>query len=236
MVTLWPDEPHAGSGFAADQALCPTAPTFDVARYQLLTSLARLRDASRLVERDDGWGSHVLMLRPSLVLAAKAAWIVRPKGSEERVGRTIGMLIADQQRGAAAMRDAVSQGATPEFGDLANNFDRDSKRLRNTASVSPIKLPGDQDMIRALGSDVDMYYGTDDASSDVQLLWNASSSLAHGETWFGQLSGGRRPRMLGGILTSRSFDAVCSGINTTSQRLTDLATRAPTEPQAPSAT
>jgi len=88
-------------------------------------------------------------------------------------------------------------------------------------------------MIRELGDDVDTYYGTDDTSSDVQLLWNASSSLAHGETWFTQLSVGRQPRRLGGILTSRSFDAVCSGINTTSLRVVSLAMNPTESPTAP---
>lgn len=86
-------------------------------------------------------------------------------------------------------------------------------------------------MIRALGHDVDTYYGTNDTLSDVQLLWNASSSLAHGETWFGQFSGGRRPRRLGALLTSRSFDAVCSGISTVSMRVVELAMN-PVEPTA----
>jgi len=137
-VTLWPDEPYPGSGFAADHASCPNVPTFDVARHQLLTSLGRLRDAAKLVEDDDGWGSHILMLRPSLVLVAKAAWIVRPERSEERVGRTLGMLVDDQRRGAAAMREAASQGAIPAFGDLADNFDRSSDRLSSGARIPPI--------------------------------------------------------------------------------------------------
>jgi hypothetical protein len=109
IVMLWPTEPHPGSGFADDYALCSNAPTFDLARHQLLTALRRLQDAAGLVVNDDGWGSHILTLRPSLVLAAKGAWIVRPQRSEERVGRTLGMLLEDQRRGAAAMRRAVSQ-------------------------------------------------------------------------------------------------------------------------------
>lgn len=228
IVTTWPNEASPGSGFAADHALCPAAPTFDVARFQLLTSLRRLRDAAKLVDLDDGWGSHILMLRPSLVLVAKAAWIVRPDGPEDRVGRTLGMLVANQTRGAAAMRDAVSQGAIPEFDDLADNFDRSSSRLSRGVSPVPIRPPGDQAMIRELGREVDSYYGSDDTSADMQLLWNASSSLAHGETWFSQLSGGHRPRRLAEVLTSRSFAAVCSGLNTTSLRLVALAANATT--------
>ena len=224
VVTLWPQQPAAKSGFAADQSLCTDVPTFSIARYQILTSLRRLREAARLSSEDDGWGSHVLMLRPALVLAAKAAWIVRPDVSEERVGRALGMLVSDQGRGAKAMRAAVLQGAIPEFGDLADNFDRNSQGLARGAPVAPIRPLGDEAIIRELGQDVDTHYGSTDAASDMQLLWNASSSLAHGETWFSQISGGDNRKRLREVLTSRSFDSVCSGIDTTSLRITWHAT------------
>ncbi len=83
------------------------APTFVVVRYQLLTALRRLRDAARLHKDDDGSGSHILMLRPALVLVAKAAWILRPEQPERRVGRVVGMLVDDRRGGAQAMRKAV---------------------------------------------------------------------------------------------------------------------------------
>lgn len=233
-VALWPLDPHSGSGFEADRSLNSAAQPFDVARHQLLSSVRRLREAAKLFEGDDGWGSHILMLRPALVMVAKAAWILRPDGSEERVARTVGMLIDNQRRGARAMREAVSQGALPEFGDVADKFDQSAGALKRGTPVAPIRPPNDQTMILELGADVDRYYGTVDSSSDVQLLWNASSSLSHGETWFGQLAGGLRPRRLGKVLTSRSFDAVCSGINLTSLRVLELATNAPEAP-APSA-
>jgi len=218
-VALWPSEPAAGSSFAADNALGSVAPTFDVARHQLLTAIRRLRDAARLAGRDDGWGSHILMLRPALVLVAKAAWVVRPEQSAERVGRALGTLLSDQRRGATAMRDAVSQGAIAEFGHLALKYESNADALESSGSVPSIKPPADQAMIRELGRDVDLYYGSDDTQSDMQLLWNASSSLAHGETWFNQLTGGLRRQRLGDVLTSRSFDCVCSGINVTSLRI-----------------
>lgn len=53
----------------------------------------------------------------------------------------------------------------------------------------------------------------------MQILWNASSSLAHGERWFSLLAGGRRRAGVANILTTRSLDVVCSGINTTALRL-----------------
>lgn len=223
MVALWPSEATAGSSFAADATLCSAVPTFDIVRYQVLSSIRRLREAARLVEHDDGWGSHILMLRPSLVLVAKAAWIIRPDGSADRIGRALGNLLGDQRRGASAMRNAVSQGAISAFGDLADKYEANATALDVSTPIAAIRPPGDEVIIREMGLDVDLYYGTDDTLADVQLLWNASSSLAHGETWFNQLSGGLRPRGLDRVLTSRSFDAVCSGINVASLRITQLA-------------
>lgn len=134
------------------------------------------------------------------------------------------------------MRDAVSQGAMPEFGEVASKFDRSYNSLADLVSVTPEKQPGDEKLIRALGGDVNSYYGIDDASSDMQLLWNASSSLAHGETWFSLLSGGLQRKPLAEIFTARSFDTVCSGINTTSLRILQLATFPPAGAQPPAAT
>ncbi|MGA3541592.1 hypothetical protein ACK8GE_20125 [Micromonosporaceae bacterium DT194] len=178
---------------------------------------------------DDGWGTHILMLRPALVLAAKAAWIVRPARSEERVSRSLGVLLNDQRRGARAMRNAVSQGAISEFEQVASKFDRSSSNLANLVPLASVDPLGDEKLIRELGSDVNSYYGIDDALSHMQLLWNASSSLAHGETWFPLLSGGLQRRPFAEILTAQSFDAVCSGINTTSLRILQLATTPPAQ-------
>jgi hypothetical protein len=58
----------------------------------------------------------------------------------------------------------------------------------------------DESMIVNLGSEIDRYYGTNSATSDVQLLWNASS-LAHGERWYSTLTAGPR-RAVAEILTS----------------------------------
>ena len=229
-VQLWPDEPSAGSGFADDLALSAQLSSYTMARTQLLTSMRRLRNAARLVKEDDDWGTHLLMLRPALVLAAKASWIVRPNRSEERVSRTLGMLSNDQRRGAKAMREAVSQAAIPEFKDVADKFDRSSGDLVSGVPIAPVNPPGDQTMIRELGGDVNAHYGTDDASSDMQLLWNVSSSLAHGETWFSLLSGGLQRKPFADILTAQSFDIVRSGINTTSLRILRHATTPPGPP------
>jgi hypothetical protein len=230
-VTLWPDSPSAGSGFAGDRALSAQVDSYTVVRTQLLTSIRRLRVAAGLVEDDDGWGAHLLMLRPALVLAAKAAWIARPDYSEERVRRTLGVLLNDQRRGAKAMREAVSQGAIPEFEQVASKFEKSRNKLAALVPLAPVDPSGDQTMIRELGADVDRYYGTEDASSDMQLLWNVSSSLAHGEKWFSLLSGGLQRRPFATILTTRSLDIVCSAINTTSLRIVELVAAPPARAQ-----
>jgi hypothetical protein len=84
-------------------------------------------------------------------------------------------------------------------------------------------------LIRELGGDVNSYYGSNDASSDMQLLWKVSSSLAHGETWFSLLSGGLQRKPFAKILAAQSLDIVCSGINTTSLRILLLATTPPAQ-------
>lgn len=227
LVAMWPEEPASESGFATDIVLSPDMSTFDLVRHQLLTSLRRLRNAAQLVEDDDGWGTHLLMLRPALVLASKSAWIIRTDQSSERIGRSLGVLLTDRQNGARAMRKAVEQGAIAGFGDVAARFDRSATDLTESVPVPTVKQPHDERLIQALGDDVDGYYGTDDAKSHLQLLWNASSCLAHGETWFPFLSGGLQRRPFSEILTSQSFDVMCSAFNTTALRVLGLALTSP---------
>lgn len=50
--------------------------------------------------------------------------------------------------------------------------------------------PPDERLINERGGDIDEYYGSSDGRPDLQLLWNAASSLAHGERWYGSLTGG----------------------------------------------
>ena len=121
--------------------------------------------------------------------------------------------------GAKAMRDAVGQGAIPQFVSLGAAFERSAVQIESRAPQKPERPPVDQVLIQTLGSDVDRYYGTDTASADMQVLWNSSSSLSHGERWFSALTSGHRRSGLADVLTVRSLDAVCSGINTTSLRL-----------------
>jgi hypothetical protein len=194
--------------------------TYNVTRIQLLEAIRRLETAGGLVRRrsEAEWGSHLVVLRPALVLTAKAAWIVRPDASQERVARAVGIVIKDQQMGARAMHEAVVQGAPLAFKSVSEALTRTANLISAGAPSRPVRPLGDQALIRELATDVDCYYGSSDAATDMQLLWNASSSLAHGERWFSVLAGGRRAQ-IAETLTTRSLDAVCSSINVTSLRL-----------------
>lgn len=230
---LWPSEPSPGSGFAADGESGSSVSTYVVTRIQLLEAIQRLRAAASLIRRqqDAEWGAHLVILRPALVLTAKAGWIVRPDASPERVGRAIGLVISDQRMGARAMQAAVDQGALPAFGSVGAAFERSANLVASNSPQRPVAPLGDQALIRELASDVDGYYGTANASADMQILWNASSGLAHGERWFSVLSSGRRRSRLADILTARSLDVICSGINTTSLRLLWHASSPPAAPE-----
>lgn len=83
--------------------------------------------------------------------------------------------------------------------------------------------PRDESMIADVGSMIDRYYGINTVTSDVQLLWNMSNSLAHGEGWYPTLTAGPRRVPVAEILTTRSFDAVCGGLNVTGLRTLTLA-------------
>jgi hypothetical protein len=124
------------------------------------------------------------------------------------------------------MRKAVEQGTPEVFGAVGSVFQRSQAAVKSAVhGLTPDahkRPPGDESMIVDLGSEIDNYYGTDDATSDVQLLWNASSSLAHGERWYSTLTAGPR-RAVAEILTTRSFDVVCSGLHVTGLRILALA-------------
>ena len=87
--------------------------------------------------------------------------------------------------------------------------------------------PRDEEMISELGDDIDDYYGTRSGRSELQLLWNAASSLAHGERWYTSLVSRAERKQVAEVLTARSTDAVCSAINVTHLRMICLAFRPP---------
>jgi hypothetical protein len=125
------------------------------------------------------------------------------------------------------MRKALERGAPNAFGSAASSFERSSAAilasLQERSDDAEMKPPRDESLILNLGSEINRYYGTVDAVSDLQLLWNASSSLAHGERWYSVLTSRPRRAEIASILTVRSFDGVCSGINVTGLRLAELA-------------
>jgi hypothetical protein len=128
------------------------------------------------------------------------------------------------------MRKALEQGAPNAFGNVARSFERSSAAilasLQERSVEAEKKPPRDESLILNLGSEIDRYYGTKDAVSDLQLLWNASSSLAHGECWYSVLTSRPHRAEIATILTMPSFDGVCSGVNVTGLRLMELAVSA----------
>jgi hypothetical protein len=129
------------------------------------------------------------------------------------------------------MRKAVEVGAPNLFESVAVMFDRTGTELRTTAgkvmgAVSE-KPPRDEKLIRELGGDINKYYGTGHATADLQLLWNVSSSLSHGERWHSLLTGPGRGAEVARTLTTRSLDVVCSAINVTGLRIASLAATPP---------
>lgn len=221
VASVWPDEPSPGSGFAHDHARVPDVSTYTIVRVQLLAAIERLQGAATLGRSRSALesGAHFLLLRPALVLAAKAAWIVRPDETAARVARSVGLVRSDRLMGQRAMRFASEQGAPEAFAKVGDFFGRSANSLAENSPVPPSQVPRDETLIQELGTDVDRYYGTDQARSDVQILWNASSSLSHGERWFSALADGHRQAKVAETLTARSFDVVSSAINTTSLRV-----------------
>ncbi len=235
VTEMWPAKPSPGSGFAADAELAPFS-TYTVARVLLVGGLDSLQAAARLGQdpRAAGQGMHVLLLRPAVVSTAKAAWLVAPDDATDRVSRTARVLAEDRRQGARAMERAVAAGAPDAFEAVGDMFTRARSRLLAVAGHLSMhaekRPPKDEALIHELGQSVDRYYGTADAVADLQLLWNTSSSLAHGERWYSTLTSGSRRARVAETLATRSFDVVCSGINFTFLRIMTLcATPAPTE-------
>lgn len=229
MADLWPREPADGSEFAADGTRASIS-TYTVVRILLLEAIQRLRAAAAAAQ-DRGLaeqGVHILLLRPALVSTAKAAWVARGGESAERVSRAARLIAEDRRNGAKALRKAVANGAPPPFNAVADAYERSSEVISAAVRFSSMqpkdRLPGDEVMILELGSEIDRYYGTRSATSDVQLLWRASSSLAHGERWYVTLTTGKRRAQVAEVITVRSLDVVCSGLNVTALGVLSLAT------------
>lgn len=112
--------------------------TYTVTSMQLLEAIRRLQAAARLAhhQQDADWGAHLLLLRPALVLTAKAAWIVRPDSSRDRVARAIGLVVSDHRMGARAMQRAVEQGAIDTFASVGASFERTARSVSSNAPAA----------------------------------------------------------------------------------------------------
>lgn len=228
VTDLWPSETLPGSDFAGDPSPASIS-TYAAARILILEALRWLEASARVAvdERARAHGAHLLLLRPALVSTAKSAWIIRPDDGSERAARAARLAAQDRRQGALAMEKAVQQGAPEVFGQVGRIFERARNVVTSAAEMEAAEVekrpPPDERLINELGGDIDQYYGSSDGRSDLQLLWNAASSLAHGERWYGSLTGGAERKAVAELLTLRSTDAVCSAINVTHLRIVWLA-------------
>lgn len=239
LLDLLPDQPSPESRFESDAAGLPFH-TYDVVRTRLQDGIVELKVAARVAQDKPvrARGLHLVMLRPALVSAAKAWWLVDDKSANSRVSRAIVMVAADRANGACAMAAAGKLGELQAFEGISEKFADARVRIQRLAEQHALdlpRLPRDGELIDGVGREVDLYYGTRGANSarlDVRLLWNASSGLAHGERWFSDLA---LPRLATAAqrnqiietLTNRSLDVVCSALNVTALRCLFLATAPP---------
>ncbi|MCD1144440.1 hypothetical protein LQU92_04180 [Kocuria sp. LUK] len=233
-MSVWmdvlPDTPSAGSGFDVDTQYV-TFSTYNVAKTRLGDGLLRLAASARISDDPPQakYGTHLLALRPALVSAAKGWWLTSSSDSASRAWNACCLLADDRKMGAEAMRRSILHGGPRTFDDIAIAFERVQHRYERDAGdirQGKPKVPGDTKLIQDMAADIDAYYGSVDAKSDAFLLWNASSSLAHGERWYADLH--HSSEHLAQTLTERSFDIVCSGLNLLSQRILHLAATPPT--------
>lgn len=229
-VTTWPAAPTPGSPFAADKELARGASTFGMAQGSLVNSLYHMKVAHQLIVSNvpEAQGTHLLLLRPALLAAARASWLMAPDKAAERVQRAALLLAEDRRYGASAMRKVLDRGAPEAFTAAAELFDRqreEATALALDAGPASLKRPPSEEMlIHDAALTVDLYYGTDDATVDAQLLWNTASGLAHGERWFATLTSGKS-RLVAETITERSFDILCSLVNVASLRMLCLCSR-----------
>ena len=222
---LLPSEPAPGSALADDASLLPFA-TYDVVRTRLQEALVKLTLAARVArdETQSRYATHLLILRPALVAAAKGVWLVAPDEASVRAARSCAVVAADRQSGAAAASRATENGGPEVFAQIGEHFKRAGEKVATIGEpFGAVSLPKDTVLIMEAAGEVDRYYGTTDAASDAGLLWSASSGLAHGERWYADLFHGEGRRQVADTLTRRSLDVVCSMTNLLGQRVLALA-------------
>lgn len=238
-MSVWmdvlPDVPSAGSGFDADTQYVAFS-TYAVAKTRLGDGLLRLAASARISHDPPQakYGTHLLALRPALVSAAKGWWLTSSPDSASRAWNACCLLADDRKMGAEAIRRSILHGGPKPFDEVAAAFERVQRRYEKDARglrQDKPKVPADTQLIQNMAADIDVYYGSVDAKSDAFLLWNASSSLAHGERWYADLH--RNSEHLAQTLTERSFAIVCSGLNLLSQRILHLAAAPPASVELP---
>lgn len=222
--------------FGRDAALTSFR-TYDIVRSRWSTGVVNLKVAADLSKAHTPTlvGAHLTVLRSAMLATAKGSWIVSSFESEERVARAAAVVMADRLQGRKAMQ-AISQAAPdPGFSAVATRFEQARERIQEElqrAGIAPVELPTETKLVNGLGAAVDDYYGiAGESKRDALILWGASSSLSHGERWFADLG-----KPMAKLVTNRSLDIVCSGLNLLWQSsLTGLATgvRFPWFPDAP---
>jgi hypothetical protein len=230
LLDLLPAHCSPGSQFGEDAKLT-ALDVYSTVRAKLLEGVMRTISASRILQdkAQIPFGTHLIILRPALVSAAKGWWMVDSTERTLRVWRTCSVVAADRVSGAKAMRNAQRFGGSEVFGQIADRFEEAREALHKSASTlreTAMRVPADTKLIIDLASAIDRYYGTTNAGSDALLLWNSASGLAHGEGWYGSLFGRsdkEGPRRGADILTDRSFDITCSGLHVLAMRMLELA-------------
>jgi hypothetical protein len=204
---------HPETNFAADAALVNFR-TYDIVRNHLLVGVTNLKIASEMSKDrlTSSFGTHLVALRPALVSFSKAMWMLSENETRIRIERAAGLAIADREQGRRAMVNASRAHPNQGFQSIGGAFERAQTSVRSElerVNFSPARPPADGALVEALGASIDVYYGSGGtARQDALILWNASSSLSHGERWFSQLY-----THLAKAFTERSLDVVCSGFN-----------------------
>ncbi|WP_043805716.1 hypothetical protein [Paenarthrobacter aurescens] len=206
-------DPPAESLFGRDAALVGFR-TYDIVRTRWSTGVTNLKVAADMSQAHATslLGTHLVALRSALLSTARGLWILSSFEPEERVARAAGVVMADRRRGREAMQAASEAATDPGFSGVAGRLEQARRKIEEElqrAGISPIRPPSETQLVIHLGNKVDDYYGGAGRSKqDALVLWSASSSLSHGERWFAELG-----KPIAKIVTDRSLDVVCSGLN-----------------------
>jgi hypothetical protein len=204
---------HPETSFATDAAYVSFR-TYDVLRSHLKVGVTNLKIAAEMSKTPlhSRFGTHLVVLRPALVSFSKAMWMLAESEPRIRIERAAGLVLADRRQGHKAMGNASRAHPNEGFQAIGEVFERAHINMESELArvdFSPARPPSDGALVEELGAAIDIYYGSDGgASQDALILWNAASSLSHGERWFSQLYA-----HLAKAFTERSLDVVCSGFN-----------------------